>query len=101
MKDQMEVSPLSREVMLLVLLIGATSQPQPLSAPLQNSFRFFHRPIPAIPSAALRRAFPYESSLPFVWEFLPLRRITGLPRSTYVPMNELGAVCPPVVLCLR
>lgn len=61
----MEVSPLSREVMLLS---GTTSQLQPLSAPLQSSFRFVHRPLPATPSTCLTapfplREFPYESYL--------------------------------------
>ena len=46
MKDLAEVCPLSREVML-----------HPLSTPLQDGFRFFRFPLPAISSAYLAVAY--------------------------------------------
>lgn len=46
----MEVCPLSRGVILPVA--------QLLSAPLQSGFRFFHLPLPALPSARLAACFP-------------------------------------------
>jgi hypothetical protein len=56
MRDQVEVCPLSRGVMLPVW--GA----QPLSAPLQDGFRFLHHPLLAVPSVRLAARFP----LPFL-----------------------------------
>ena len=50
MKDQMDVCPLARGVMLR----GA----QPLSTPLQDGVRFFHPPLPARLSARLTARFP-------------------------------------------
>jgi len=50
MKDQRDVSPLSREVML--------RWAQPLSTPLQDGLRFFPPPIPARPWAHLAARFP-------------------------------------------
>jgi hypothetical protein len=68
MKDRMEVCPLSRGVMLDVALIA----PQPLSAPLQDDFRFFHHPLPAALSASLAARFPWGKT-------------TGLPSSVTAP----------------
>ncbi len=51
--DQMEVCPLSREVML-------AQAPQPLSAPLQRGLCFLHRPLPAAPSVRLAVFLPRE-----------------------------------------
>ncbi len=62
MKDLVEVCSLSRGVML-----------QLLSAPLQNSFRFFHIPLPASLSASLASRFPFSG------------RGTGLPCSASLP----------------
>ncbi len=73
----MEVGPLSRGVILLLA--------QPLSVPLQNSLRFFHLPLPAVPSACLAT-------------HLPGGRTTGLPRSAYLPLAGSGSACPPRVL---
>src|SRR6266568_4757082 len=46
MKDRAEVCPLSRVVMF-----------QPLSPPLQEGFRFFRLPLPALSSARLAAAY--------------------------------------------
>ncbi len=51
MRDQTEVSPLSRGVMS-----------QLLSASLQGGLRFFHPPLPATPSAFLAIGFPLRES---------------------------------------
>ncbi len=45
---------------------------QPLSTSLQSGLRFFHRPLPAVPSARLTAAYPRG-------------RTTGLPRFAYRP----------------
>ena len=50
MKDQMDVCPLARGVML--------PSAQPLSTPLQDGLRFFHPPLPARPWARLTVRFP-------------------------------------------
>src|SRR4051794_26405615 len=73
----MEVSPLARGVMLPLA--------QPLSVPLQNSLRFFHLPLPAVPSTGLTTC-------------LPRGRPTGLPRSAYSPLAGSGSASPPRVL---
>jgi hypothetical protein len=49
MKDPIEVSPLSREVML-----------QPLSDRLQISLRFFDHPLPTLPSTFLAVGLPLD-----------------------------------------
>jgi len=58
----------------------------PLFIPLQDDLRFFHNPIPALPSAHLTIRFPLR------------RRSTGLPRFTYMPLDGLGlgTTCSPV-----
>ena len=61
---------------------------QPLSIPLQNGFRFFHHPLPAVSSAHLTVCFPRGET-------------TGLPRSAYIPLDGLGAVSSPVGRHLR
>jgi hypothetical protein len=68
----MEVGSLSRGVML-------PRKVQRLSTSLQCSLRFFHPPIPAIPSACLATRFPQAEYL--------ARRMTGLPRSASVPVR--------------
>ena len=62
LKDQREVSPLSREVML-----------HPLSSRLQTSIRFLPPPVPAMLTVNLAIHFPTLGSM------------TGLPRSAYAP----------------
>src|SRR5260370_6605727 len=52
MKDLVEVCPLSREVML-----------QLLSVPLQDGFRFFHIPLPIVPSGRLAVSYPISGGL--------------------------------------
>lgn len=52
-KDQLEVCPLSREVMS-----------QPLSGPLQPGIRFFQPPIPAQPTAFLAVRLPGPNCAP-------------------------------------
>jgi hypothetical protein len=74
----MEVCPLSRGVLL-----------QLLSVSLQDGFRFFHPPLPAIPSAPLTVGFP-------LWEddrFTTFRVRTR--------MDGLGSASSPVVHRLR
>ena len=51
MKDQMEVCPLSRGMMLPAA--------QSLSMPLQHGLRFLHPPLPATPLAYLTVAYPW------------------------------------------
>jgi hypothetical protein len=68
MKDRMEVCPLSRGVMSNAALIA----PQPLSALLQDGFRFLHHPLPAALLASLAARFPFGKA-------------TGLPSSVTVP----------------
>jgi hypothetical protein len=51
MKDQTEVCPLSRGVMLPIA--------QPLSLPLQEGLRFFRPPLPAALSVGLTVHFPF------------------------------------------
>src|SRR5712691_9824446 len=60
LKDRVEVCPLARGGLL-----------HPLSTPLQRGFRFFHLPLPALPSAYLTVAYR-------------TRRTTGLPCSASV-----------------
>src|SRR5947208_1741456 len=62
LKDQREVGPLSREVML-----------HPLSDLLPTSIRFFPHPLPAMLSVGLAAHFPL------------LRNISGLPRFACIP----------------
>jgi hypothetical protein len=57
-RHQMEVCPLSREVMSPRRCCA-----QPLSAPLQSGIRFFHPPIPAIPWTRLAARLPSGRSL--------------------------------------
>ena len=51
MKDQTEVSSLSRGMML-------PGMAQPLSSPLQTGLGFFRHPLPALLSAPLTSCFP-------------------------------------------
>lgn len=59
---------------------------QPLSAPLQNGLRFFHTPIPAIPSACLTACFP------------PDEENYGLTTFRLCDNDRLGLSSPPTVL---
>jgi hypothetical protein len=77
MKDPMEVCPLSRGVMF-----------QLLSTSLRGGFRFFHHPIPTIPSAFLTVSFP-------------LRENDGLTTFRIRTQNGLGSACSPVAFHLR
>jgi len=56
----MEVSPLSREVIL--------PEAQPLSAQLQSGLRLLHPPIPAAPWARLTVCFPSRERALSGWE---------------------------------
>ena len=68
-KDQLEVCPLSRGVML-----------QPLSEPLQPGIRFFQPPIPAQPTASLTVRLPKSTAFrrPYGLTAFPARYKTGL-----------------------
>jgi hypothetical protein len=79
-KDQMEVCPLSREVILLWL------NPYPFR--YKTAFAFSILPYPQPHRLALRLAFPYG-------------RFTGLPRSSTIPCDDLDPIFTPVVLHLR
>ena len=72
----MEVSPLARGVML--------PSAQPLSAPLQNGFRFFHHPLPTIPMGLPCGSLSLDG------------RMAGLTRSATMPILQgLGPDYPP------
>jgi hypothetical protein len=73
-----KVCSLSCRVMLLLA--------QPLSTPLQNGLRFFHTPIPAIPSACLTACFPLDEGN------------YGLTTFRFCDHNRLGLSSPPTVL---
>jgi hypothetical protein len=78
MRDQTEVCPLSRGVMLLV---GA----QLLSGLLLAGLRLLRPPLPAAPSAFLTVCFPWRGRY-------------GLTKFRLSHKNGLGALYPPVVL---
>src|SRR5918992_6146427 len=77
MKDQMDVGPLSRGVMLPKL--------NPYPPHYRMAFAFSILPFPHVHGLALRVAFPFG-------------RRTGLPCSISVTSSGLGALCPPGVL---
>ena len=78
MKDQTEVCPLARGVMLL-------GEAQPLSGLLLAGVRFFRPPLPAAPSVHLTVGFPLQGR----W---------GLTKFRIRHTNGVGALYPPVVL---
>ena len=89
----MEVSALSREVMLRECCCA-----QPLSARLQSGIRFLHPPIPAVPWARLAARFPSRRSR---HERVPRE---GELRAYHVPcecQSGLGLAYPPVAHRLR
>lgn len=61
-----------------------------LSFPLQKGIRFLPIPIPAI-----------STEIPYGFSCLIIGKTTGLLRSTCTTVNDLGSVCPPMVLHLR
>ena len=78
MKDQTEVCPLARGVMLL-------GEAQPLSGPLLVGVRLLRPPLPAAPSVHLTEGFP-------------LRGRYGLTKFRIHHTNGVGALYPPGVL---
>ncbi len=87
----MEVSPLSRGVMLETVL----SVPQPLFSPLQANIRFLHPPLPAPPSAPLTVRFPSGVIIFPVGEI----RAYHVPRK--YQLSDLGSILTPAMQHLR
>ncbi len=85
MKDQMEVCPLSRGVMSTLPGLRLNSYPPHYRTTFAFSILLYPQPH----RLTLRLAFPVSGE------------VTGLPRSTYIPSDGLGAVYPPVELHLR
>ena len=82
MKDQTEVGPLSRGVML--------PEAQPLSLPLQKGLRFFRPPLPAVLSTSLTVRFPSRESYGLTKFRLSNRMGTALSihRWCWLPMSQ-------------
>jgi hypothetical protein len=59
MSDLMEVCPLSGGM----ILNASFNASQPLSNSLQIGLRFFHLPLPAVPSASLAARFPLRMNI--------------------------------------